>query len=1720
MDLDLFCPICLESLTEADSIGLPDSCAHAFCSECIIAWSKCSSSCPIDRLDFVQISVKELDGHVREILNVSDLQKDNDIGSSFVDNIVCEICRDSSNENVLLLCDGCNKGFHCYCLDPPLYEVPLREWFCESCNESESQEMVIMLMSSEPGPSSAPPPSLSSPHTRRSQRLRKRRDVPRTRFVERIRQYIQVSREFAFDSDDDQGGSRSSKGRKKTRSRAGGSMILAGPGSESDARKNAEIRRGIVDNLGLRKTRDCPGLSQFDIVKGSTGSSMKSFNKLDLTGSRCAPVASDDDLNLTPTKRKVAMIKPEDTNDFLGSLLKEQEFNNLPGYQLKVNVDGFLARKEKDDESLKFVQPIRPQNRSTNVKTPELLHQGLTLPLFRATDKTRDHVSSIACFSESFMTEPVFDSAHPECGSPDEELSGEGVTESSASEADKRSNAETVSAFDSESVEQRTGEAIESSNPTVNQSEQDVHQDGNIIHSCGNDEELELTAVNQNQVIDETQSSKKAMNQALLDADGQDDELISNRNDQIYDPFHTITPQSETEEPLKSPPSNQADEFTESQEFHRGSNHQEILEKPIPEVDEGCENIENNEDLRPTDVESEHQASHGSTELISNFDFQQEASIREAANKESADKMSRETENGEQSDAESNFSGFGSDDLNKYEQDNSQSSNLQPSLDSHSPRGNYEEPDKIPPPKKFEDTSCEICECNHDEATMLLCDERSCNRGFHMACLNPPLFDVPDGEWVCPTCRKSKEEAIKFQPPPFKSRNSGEVRSSANSVAQAPFRGYEIPKKSKNSDSRLSFSDLTSEEPSAEELEKLGLPVQFNMNNLLKSQENEDGPFGRDPEGRNDRAVYEGRFDYHSRGWNFGRPPLGGGRGGRWEMDRGNRGPPFDRNRGGGGFGGRFPGDRDKGDFRNRDGFRNSRWGNEQKNEFPFTNTAAPPFHQPQHREPPLELVPNSTEQQEQITIPEQNIEKAGEDPIFPPQEKPVTEQEEDTKTTDTPAELDCPPAQRADIEETTVVAGPSRKRELSNDKPKDKEDNKEKTIKESRRRSRSKSSESRKRKRDRSSSRKRSDEGDRRRDRRKSRDHDRHRSRRSRSRSKKRYDSDRHSRHDDRRSSRDHRSRDSRHDRNDDRRSSRYDDDRRRSDYSRSNEPSRSEINTYDQPGSSVQTPGDLNIGANDQTPNPQVTPTKDEQQPEPVLQMDAPPEVPQMVAPPEFGGFQRPFGGFSHRFEGERPRFRSSFTPIQNRFQRPPRQGFNPRFPDAMPPFNAMHNAPLPDQQFNSLLGQGLNARFMSPDLMRGALPNALNGNLAFPNRFPGAAINSPQNLLNTRLPFPFNNAAANNVNPLGPPGTIDPNVLQQFANTLANNATASTQSVQPIDDVQKLINSQANILQVQQQQQQQQSSQDAVTAAANSTAQTNVAALLRQIESNKLLQSVTSLNTPDNSAQLFPTSPKQLNPPPVQDSTPEPPIAQQNTVVGTSISPISISLAKVQSNMPMINSILETHFQNQQQPPGVTPNPLQQIFGGNTSFPSQNSSPELVEMEDSVVSPRADSKPEKESVPFLDQLVRNVTSPTIPFMSGADDSVKSENAPSKPLVKPVIPKLDSDDEKNSDIEASANEMQLKKKMTDRSELQTKVADLVKGLLMPHFKKKTITKDEYKDIMRKSVNKVVKRGSTGSSQLKEEKIGKLVNAYVDHYKVKRSKGSKAAAAVVDPDF
>ncbi|XP_018565103.1 serine/arginine repetitive matrix protein 2 [Anoplophora glabripennis] len=184
------CPICLISF-KVQEIGTPESCDHMFCLECIQEWSKNMNTCPVDRQEYNLILVrKNISGKVIRQVPIEKPAPQNDV-DIVEDPTFCEICGSSDNEDQMLLCDGCDLGFHLYCLTPPLDEVPGGAWYCNYCSPdddytSEVELYEIQLMMDGPN-------RMQRPQGQR--RNQSARLVPRTRQTERVRRRIADNRQ-------------------------------------------------------------------------------------------------------------------------------------------------------------------------------------------------------------------------------------------------------------------------------------------------------------------------------------------------------------------------------------------------------------------------------------------------------------------------------------------------------------------------------------------------------------------------------------------------------------------------------------------------------------------------------------------------------------------------------------------------------------------------------------------------------------------------------------------------------------------------------------------------------------------------------------------------------------------------------------------------------------------------------------------------------------------------------------------------------------------------------------------------------------------------------------------------------------------------------------------------------------------------------------------------------------------------------------------------------------------------------------------------------------------------------------------------------------------------------------------------------------------------------------------------------------------------------------
>ncbi|KAI6152394.1 hypothetical protein BKA82DRAFT_4457467 [Pisolithus tinctorius] len=73
----------------------------------------------------------------------------------------CEICQKKNHEDQMLLCDGCDCGFHMFCLDPPLTSIPRGQWFCHTF-QARDLEFRRRWWATHP-PAHKSPPDLNDP---------------------------------------------------------------------------------------------------------------------------------------------------------------------------------------------------------------------------------------------------------------------------------------------------------------------------------------------------------------------------------------------------------------------------------------------------------------------------------------------------------------------------------------------------------------------------------------------------------------------------------------------------------------------------------------------------------------------------------------------------------------------------------------------------------------------------------------------------------------------------------------------------------------------------------------------------------------------------------------------------------------------------------------------------------------------------------------------------------------------------------------------------------------------------------------------------------------------------------------------------------------------------------------------------------------------------------------------------------------------------------------------------------------------------------------------------------------------------------------------------------------------------------------------------------------------------------------------------------------------
>ncbi|XP_066599342.1 protein split ends isoform X2 [Prorops nasuta] len=192
------CPICLLPFRE-QQVGTPATCEHCFCLDCLFEWSKNVNSCPIDRQLFTTIHMRnKLGGKIIKHIPVELKPPVEDLIQE--DLTYCEVCHQSDREDRMLLCDGCDSGYHLECLSPPMQEVPWGTWYCPECAQNSQNDAESIEIDEDEVPDlmeEARRLGVSYGRIRGGQapqdRVNSNRMVPRTRQMERVRANIRAN---------------------------------------------------------------------------------------------------------------------------------------------------------------------------------------------------------------------------------------------------------------------------------------------------------------------------------------------------------------------------------------------------------------------------------------------------------------------------------------------------------------------------------------------------------------------------------------------------------------------------------------------------------------------------------------------------------------------------------------------------------------------------------------------------------------------------------------------------------------------------------------------------------------------------------------------------------------------------------------------------------------------------------------------------------------------------------------------------------------------------------------------------------------------------------------------------------------------------------------------------------------------------------------------------------------------------------------------------------------------------------------------------------------------------------------------------------------------------------------------------------------------------------------------------------------------------------------
>lgn len=124
------CSICYQPFRRGVKWTKLPTCGHRFHVPCIQKWVEVQNTCPTCRVRVTKLRNRAVPDRSLAAL----------LPNAAYEALVCTACGSGADEGRLLLCDGCDRGWHIYCLVPPKSQLPSEEeaWFCDSCTRLQA----------------------------------------------------------------------------------------------------------------------------------------------------------------------------------------------------------------------------------------------------------------------------------------------------------------------------------------------------------------------------------------------------------------------------------------------------------------------------------------------------------------------------------------------------------------------------------------------------------------------------------------------------------------------------------------------------------------------------------------------------------------------------------------------------------------------------------------------------------------------------------------------------------------------------------------------------------------------------------------------------------------------------------------------------------------------------------------------------------------------------------------------------------------------------------------------------------------------------------------------------------------------------------------------------------------------------------------------------------------------------------------------------------------------------------------------------------------------------------------------------------------------------------------------------------------------------------------------------------------------------------------------